>query len=248
MARRTRPHRLRAYLSAARSHMLTDSELRAHIAATTAGGPLPDRCHPRPVVLVHGWLARTSSWQHMIVRLFEAGIADMHTAAYDVFHHDLHAAAQIVADRVRHVSDTHDSPVDIIAHSMGGIATLEAVVNRNMSAHIHTVATLGSPYHGAPIARAAQLLPAGPLRAATQLRPRSPDLAALRAAAVNGLPVNWTCLWSRADELVPAPSAVLTAAGVHHVQTKDVGHVELLLSRTVVHQVAAALTGPLVAV
>lgn len=228
-----------SYAAAAAVHPLGDRRLHRMVAGRLEPA---DGHADRPVVLVHGWTARKTCWYQTIVRLGRAGFGDIHTASY-ALGDDIASAAAKVADRIVRVADDHGSDaVDVVAHSMGGLATLAAVVDLGLGPRLGRVVTLGTPYHGAPRADLARLAPGvGPLRAARQMTAGSDTLLRLRAEASARLDVPWTCLWSPADELVPAGSAVLHAPHVAAVETAPVGHVEMLMDRTVAAQVAAAL-------
>jgi triacylglycerol lipase len=231
---------------AAGGRLRDDRSLRAEVARL-----LPDvqvdgdaEEHRRPVVLVHGWIARRTAWAQTIANLHGRGFADLHAASYDVWREDLHAAAERVGRRLRVVADRHEvEQVDVVAHSMGGPTVMAAMAgDPAVAARVHRVVSLGSPWAGAPLARLARLSPVGPLRSAAQLAPRSTDLACLRAFAANRLIAPWTSVWSPTDELVPPWSASeLFGPTVTNVAAPPVGHLELLLSRPVLRLIGDGL-------
>lgn len=232
-----------AYATVARDQLLT-RPLR-QLVEPHLTGPDPDAVtHERPVVLVHGWIARKTSWAHTIVRMHRMGLVDVHTATYNVFGDDVPQAAGRLAGRIRRLADSHGvDRVDVVGHSMGGLAVLHAALHAD-DLPLGRVVTLGAPYLGSPLAHLSRLSPValGPLRSARQMRPGCGYLAELRDAAARGLPAeSWTCLWSPADELVPPPSGELDAPGVTSVRTPPVAHVEMLLSRRIAALTVAAL-------
>lgn len=227
-----------AYLASLRNHLTDADSFRDSLRLLLPPADLP--VHPRPVVLVHGWMSRKTAWAQMIEMVHVRGLTDLHAATYNVAVHDVPAAAARVAERVTRVADDHSSPVDIVAHSMGGIAALYALVTTT-TLPVASVTTLGSPYRGARLAGYARALPVGPLRAAAQMSPGSTLLTELRDAAAQ-VTTPWSTLWSTADELVPAPSGELPEhVASRSVRTPDVGHVEMLLSRTVADTVTDAV-------
>jgi triacylglycerol lipase len=245
---RAEVRRVTAYVTATRHRFLDDRAMRDELAAL----PAATRCHldagstegaasSVPVVLVHGYLARKSCWLPTIKHLRSQGLEHLRTATYNVFHDGVEQAARRVHDKVHRVADEHDvERVHVVGHSMGGIATLYAAASYGLEDRLASVVTLGSPYGGAPLARLAPGL-TQPLRTARQLAPGSPLLAELRERATE-LELPWTSLWSRRDELVPAPAAQLAPA--HNVETAPVGHAEMLLSRRVATSVLEALRTP----
>jgi triacylglycerol lipase len=195
-----------------------------------------------PVVFVHGYLAGRGCWAPMITRFYDAGRGHLRTFGYESRRDDVYTAAAGLAAKVRSVADEHDvERVDVVAHSLGGIVTLVAATRMDLHEHLGSVVTLGSPYGGSPLAR---LSPGGSqlLRTAQDLQPRSALLADLRDAA-RTMPVPWTVLWSRHDQLVPEVSATaLTGPTVTLAEMTPVGHAEMLYSRQVTRQVLDALS------
>ncbi|WP_052666885.1 esterase/lipase family protein [Nitriliruptor alkaliphilus] len=235
-----------SYLVAARHHLQGDRSLRGEVARLLAETPVDVDvdAHARPVVLVHGWIARKTSWARTIANLQRRGFDDLHAASYDVWREDLHRAAARVGDRLREVADRHEvDQVDVVAHSMGGPTVLAAMAADSAVADtVHRVVSLGSPWAGAPAARRARLTPVGPLRSAAQLAPGSTDLACLRAWAATRMRTPWTSVWSAADELVPGWSGTtLFGPTVTNVEAPPLGHLELLLSRRVVELIGDGL-------
>lgn len=240
---RTLAQRARLTASVARNNFLSDRDLRT---ATSRLGAAPTS--PRPLVLVHGWIARKPCWLSTIDALAQRGLDHLHAASYNVWTDDVAAATERVADRLQIAVANHpQQPIDVLAHSMGGLLTLRAVLSRpHLAAHIGQVATLGTPYAGARLARYARLAPYGPLRSAAQMAPGHQPLATLIDRALDDLNLPWTCIWSTADELVPAASArALNGPTVRHVRLdRPVGHIEMLASNAVADVIAATLTPP----
>jgi pimeloyl-ACP methyl ester carboxylesterase len=232
-------------LAVARNNLLSEADLRATVAQRTS--PAAERTD-RPLVLVHGWVARKSCWLDTIVALHNRGLNHLHAASYNVWRHDLATAADLVADRLESVAAAHpDQPVDVLAHSMGGIVTLRAALTRpHLADRLGRVVTMGSPYAGARLARLARIAPYGPLRSAAQMAPGHHPMARMVADAAQRLVVPWASVWSAADELVPERSArALEGDTVTHVRTDpDVGHIEMLACDHLADTLAGLLTPP----
>jgi triacylglycerol lipase len=231
--------RFSAYLSAARTHLLDERGMRERLADRLGHLDCAEGCDDTvPVVLVHGYLARKSCWLPTIERLHRDGLTHLRAATYNVFEDGVEHAARRVYDKVQRVAEEHDTErVHVVAHSMGGVATLYAASRYGLADQLASVVTLGSPYGGAPLAR---FLPPWiqATRTARQLAPGSELLSELHREA-HDLDVSWTSLWSRRDELVPVDAAQLSTAT--NTETAPVGHVEMLLSRRVAAEVVRTL-------
>lgn len=235
-----------AYLTTGAAHLHSDAGFRAQVRTRLATLETPTANGP-PTVLVHGWIARRTCWSAAIGHLWRAGVGDLHTAGYDVWRDDLWDAADVVGRRIVRLADRHDvARVDVVAHSMGGLTVAAAMrSSREVADRVGAVVSIGSPWSGAPAARAARALPIGPLRSAAQLAPRSVDLAVLRAWMAVELDRPWTNLWSAADELVPDWSTrSLFGPTVRTVEAPRLGHTQMLLSGRVAGAVAQALRPP----
>jgi triacylglycerol lipase len=231
--------RFSAYLAAARTHLLDEHGMRERLADRIGHVDCSDGCETSvPVVLVHGYLARKSCWLPTIEHLHRQGLTHLRAATYNVFQDGVEQAARRIHDKVQRVGDEHGAErVHVVAHSMGGIATLLAATRFGLEDRLASVVTLGSPYGGAPLARVAPAWIQA-TRTARQLAPGSPLLSELSTEA-RTLEIPWTSLWSRRDELVPVAAAQLGAA--ENRETAPVGHVEMLLSRRVATSVARTL-------
>jgi triacylglycerol lipase len=238
MAMRTRLRTAAAYLAAARVYLHDEQAIHARLDATIGphrcSGPVSDT----PVVLVHGFLANRSCFLPTIEGLHHLGFGHVQVASYSAVSDDVAAAAARVADKVRRVADKHGvERVHVVAHSMGGIATLYAASRLGLDEHLAGVVALATPYSGSWWAmlgpRALQIG-----RTARQIAPGSPLLGELRRDALT-LEAPWVSMWSKRDEIVPGWSAQLP--GGINLQLPPVGHVEMLSDPRVIAQIAAQL-------
>lgn len=227
-----------AYGALLARHRWDERRIARRLAATECDG------RGRPVVFVHGYAARKSCWLPIMRAAQQAGHRHIRAAGYSVWTAGLDAAGHAVARKVVRTSQAHGgAPVAVVAHSMGGIATLWAATYHGVDEHLDQVVTLATPYGGSPLASIApRWLPGG--RTARQLEPGADTLVNLRTAATH-LTVPWAVLYSSRDELVPVRSArALHGDNVTHRLVSDHGHVELLGEPDVAAQVVGLLGEP----
>jgi pimeloyl-ACP methyl ester carboxylesterase len=229
------------YLAALRLYLLDEEGMRARLAASAPHDPRDCRvaCSGHaPVVLVHGFLGRKSNFLPTIELLREHGFHHVRAAGYDVVNHSVEDAARRIHDKVARVAEQHGvERVNLIAHSMGGVAALHAATRLGTDAHLSAVVTLGAPYGGTLMAEfAPSSLQIG--RTARQLSISSPLLAELRSE-IRGLEVPWMSLWSPRDRIVAGWSA--QPVGLTARRLPPVGHVEMLFHREVAAEAVAAL-------
>ncbi|HVE46804.1 MAG TPA: peptidoglycan DD-metalloendopeptidase family protein [Acidimicrobiales bacterium] len=133
-------------------------------------------------------------------------------------------------------------PIDILAHSQGGIVTRSALGQRAPPG-VENVVTLGSPHEGADLATAAESTGRTPKGAAVQwavdtlnitgINPRSVSVRQLSETSdfmrdLNSLPVpdgvRFTSVAARADVVVPSPRSRLPGATYVVVDVPTINH------------------------
>lgn len=191
-----------------------------------------------PIVLLHGWVDNRSIFTVLQRSLRRRGFGRVVTMNYSVLTHDVPRAAARLGELVERLCDeTGYDRVHVVGHSMGGLVARYYVQRLGGDARVHTVVTLGTPHAGT---RTAHLFVG---RAVAQLRPGSPVLRAL-AAAAPGCRTRFVSFWSDLDAMVvPRTSAILDHPDldVRNVAVHGAGHQSLPFDGRVVHEIVETL-------
>jgi pimeloyl-ACP methyl ester carboxylesterase len=184
----------------------------------------------RPVIFVHGFLLTPWSMGLLARRVRRAGLGPVFLLDYRPALGRIEGFADQLAELVERVAP--DGPVDIVAHSMGGL-----IAARCMGAHTERVGRLvavGTPFHGtaAPGPAISRSIP--------QMRPGSAFLRDTLAAPGFAGHGGVTCVLSRADRVVVPYHSARLPEGMH-VELDGLGHNALLFSGRVARAVCAAL-------
>lgn len=184
----------------------------------------------RPVIFVHGFMLTPWSMGLLARRVRRAGHGPVLFLDYRPALGAIDGFAGQLARLLARVAP--DGPVDIVAHSMGGL-----IAARCMGDHperVRRLVAVGTPFHGT--------LAPGPAisRSIPQMRPDSGFLRETLTAAGFAGHGGVTCILSRADRVVvPYPTARLEWAA--NVELDGLGHNALLFSGRVAQAVCAAL-------
>lgn len=210
------------------------------VLLTLPFGWIPPRSRPapysRPVVLLHGWSLNRASMALLAARLRRDGRAT-YSVNYPSMGRDMSAKARFVADRLREIAAWSTGPVDVLAHSLGGVVLRAAAADEGMEAVIGNVVTLGSPHRGSALT----LLWGGAGLAA--LRPESSFLAALGEKDHLVEHANVTAIASSIDSIV-FPAELAYYPGALNVTVENIGHHRLLHSARVYELVRENLDAP----
>ncbi len=235
-----------SYSGLVRELLLTSVHASAYPLGLLPSRPrAPDAPHHpvarRPVVLVHGWVHNRSAFLLMQRALRLAGLGPLHTFDYPSITGDLNQVASELGDVVeRVVGHAAEDTCVLIGHSMGGLVARQYVQQLGGHDLVDTVVTLGTPHRGTYTAWF------GLGRASQQCRPGSTYLEQLERTARPGL-ARWIAYYSDLDLMIaPAVSAKLThpALDATNVRVRDIGHLSLLLSRSVLGDLVARLEEP----
>lgn len=198
-------------------------------------GPLPSPdLGGRPVLLVHGFVARASHFRGLQRALHARGrptrAVDLGwpLRGVDAYTPALEAALEA------------SGPVDLVAHSMGGIVLRATLRDRpDLRERVRTVVTLGSPHHGTEAARG---LPPGLPRDLADLAPDSPYLRALPGLHTLVPHARRHAVAARYDVVV-FPTGRAFPEGMHHHLLSHLGHNGLLTEPEAHRLVCALLDG-----
>jgi len=214
----------------------------------SAHGPPQDR--PGPVLLVPGYGGSTGALSVLAARIRASGrqatVLPLPGNGTGSLVQDAGVLDAAVARALRGGAPS----VDVIGYSAGGVATLVWARDDGGSRKARRVITLGSPFHGASIAAAAEgFLPDACPAACQQLIPGSSLLAGLGARTPAGL--RWLSLWTTDDQTVTPPDSARLAGAVNvPIQSvcpgEQISHSELPTNPVVMKIVLQAIgAGPI---
>ena len=218
-------------------------------APGATGFPPQDR--PGPVLLVPGYGGSTGSLSVLARRIRSTGRQVTVVRLPGNGTGSLIADAGVLNAAVTRALRGGAPSVDVIGYSAGGVTTLLWAREDGGAHKARRVVTLGSPFHGAAIAAAAEGFAPGACPAACQqLVPGSSLLSQLGAVRVPARPP-WLSLWSTDDTTVTPPDSARLAGAINvPVQAvcpaQQISHSQLPVSPVVTAMVLQAIgPGPL---
>jgi pimeloyl-ACP methyl ester carboxylesterase len=207
---------------------------------------LPDRPGApgklRPLLLVHGMYVNGGALMILQARLRKAGWTSIHLLDLDFRRGHISALSDQVADRVDDIlAETGADRVDAVGHSLGGVVIFHTLL-RGGNRFLGTCVALGAPFHGTRMASFSGL----PL--VRQMVPGSEVLkdldGMLQGSSAREGATRLVSIWSNYDNVVfPTESPILPDPPVENIRVDFIGHVSLLFSRTVAHQIQRVLAG-----
>jgi len=232
---------------AAAAYRGVDPDVRRHIAQlplmsyslfARKGRPVeagtPDG-HP-PIVFVHGLGGGRGDFVPMALYLRHKGRRRSYSMRFEGGGNVEDLGAQLAAF-VREVLEVTGEPqVDVVAHSLGGVAALVAIVDHDLGCRVRCVVTLGSPLGGTYAARL------GNTPVTWDLRPGSPFLERLRKLPLPAS-VRATSFWS-ASAVVILPPESARLFGSQQIEMTPLTHYGYLLHPRSWKAICQALTSP----
>jgi triacylglycerol lipase len=193
------------------------------------------RCHPRPIVLLHGQFYTNASLSVLIDRFQKDGWPRERLLTMDVSGEACTGAwSRALAEKIEAVVGATGCPrVDIVAHSRGGLAARNYLAFLGGTRRVAHLVTLGTPHHGARVNRVC------PGCGCREMRPGSEFLRRLNRGDQTPGDTRYTSIYSLHDEVVPARSAWLE--GARNIEVRGVKHSGLLRSRRVYREIRAGL-------
>jgi triacylglycerol lipase len=184
----------------------------AAVRGASAHGPPQNR--PGPVLLVPGYGGSTGSLSVLAARIRASGRQATVVPLPGNGTGSLIQDAQVLDAAVARALRGGAPSVDVIGYSAGGVATLLWARDDGGDREARRVITLGSPFHGAEIAAAAEgFVPGACPAACQQLVPGSSLLAGLAAGTPAGL--HWLSLWTTDDQTVTPPDSARLAGAIN---------------------------------
>ncbi|MHB1422444.1 MAG: esterase/lipase family protein [Gemmataceae bacterium] len=135
-----------------------NGEQRKPLPARWSARPTRQRCVPRhPVVFCHGMLAMTMLRMRMPedTNYFSLLRPFLHERGIDALYPNVAPTGGVVAraeqlrDLIRHWTD---EPINLIAHSMGGLDARYLIAHLGMANRVASLTTITTPHHGTTIA------------------------------------------------------------------------------------------------
>jgi triacylglycerol lipase len=184
--------------------VVTVAVLAGQGSSTPAGYPAQNR--PGPVLLVPGYGGSTVALSVLAARIRADGRQASVLRLPGNGTGSLTSDAQVLDAAVTRALQQGAPSVDVIGYSAGGVTALLWARNDGGSHKARRVITLGSPFHGAQIAGAAEgFAPDACPLACQQLVPGSSIIASLHGSAPARL--HWLSLWTTDDRTVQPPDS-----------------------------------------
>jgi triacylglycerol lipase len=193
--------------------------------------PPPPPTGKNPILFVHGWNGRDSTWDTMKSRFRSAGWSSDLLYAYtfsspgDSSSGSNAENAEEIQAWVRYIlARTGASKVDLVSHSMGGLSTRYYVKFLDGYKYVDDYVSLGAPHHGTTLA----------YFTGGDMRPGSTLLNQLNSGDETpyGDIIEWTTVRSTSDGVVlPVDTAMLD--GATNIRVSGINHLSLPTSSTV---------------
>jgi triacylglycerol lipase len=183
-------------------------------AARNSAARYPPQDRPGPVLLVPGYGGSTGALSALAGRIRAGGRQATVVRLPGNGTGSLIQDAAVLDTAVARALRGGAPSVDVIGYSAGGVAALVWARDDGGNRKARRVITLGSPFHGASIAAAAEgFVPGACPAACQQLIPGSSLLAGLTPGPPGGL--RWLSLWTTDDQTVTPPDSARLAGAIN---------------------------------
>jgi triacylglycerol lipase len=119
----------------------------------TRWDPKPQPASQTPILLVHGYLHRSSGWIYIRKRLIDEGLGPVYTINLGSPSKSIEDYAQAVKEKAEQIAkDTGRSDLLLVGHSMGGLVSSYYAMNLAPPKSVKAIVTLGSPLEGTKMA------------------------------------------------------------------------------------------------
>lgn len=200
---------------------------------------VPDRLAPvhdlhgrRGIVFIHGFVCNRGFWTPWLKLMTARGNGFVAVNLEPVFG-SIDDYAATIDEAIIAVTAATGLPPVLVCHSMGGVAA-RAWLRASCPARVHHVVTIGSPHHGAWVARFSQT------RNGRQMAIGSEWLRALDADTRKLPHPLFTCWYSNCDNVV-SPPLTATLAGADNRLLRGYAHVDLAFCPEVMKATLALL-------
>jgi pimeloyl-ACP methyl ester carboxylesterase len=188
-----------------------------------------------PVLFCHGYMGDRTNFTLLRRRLYTAGYRSQATASLRPFWRSCDDYARLLASRAEDLLDRTGAPaLDIVAHSMGGLAARGYLARLGGAGAVRRLVTLGTPHRGT----LAGLVCIG--AGAVDLLPGSPFLRALDGDLEQLAPEKVLSIAGDVDAAAPPSTCAVPWPQRAEVVT-GLGHLGILCSRRVTRAIVRAL-------
>jgi pimeloyl-ACP methyl ester carboxylesterase len=184
----------------------------------------------RGVVFIHGFICNRGLWTPWLQEARRLGLPFVAVNLEPVFG-SIDRYVGIIDEAVERVGRESGMAPVVVCHSMGGLAARAWVRAKSAEDRVHRIITIGSPHHGAWLARLSHV------RNGRQMRLDSEWLRRLGAPPAVS---RFTCWYSNCDNIV-FPAATATLAGADNRLVAGAGHIDLAFHPRVMAETLALI-------
>jgi triacylglycerol lipase len=194
-----------------------------------------------PILFVHGFSGSSANWRYFRQKMEKKGFKNIYSIDLGSPNLSIEAYAEKLERKVDEILvKTGSQKVQIVAHSMGGVVSLEYMAKNKNSLKVDRLVTLASPLRGTYVGYISYFA-----KPARQMIPGSKYMQRF-AAKIEGLDNERLHFGSMADPII-RPTNHCYAKDFDKKHNREVvspcGHTQYLFSNTVIEDVADFLKG-----